>query len=111
MGLAFRSVGMKRGSALKSLRTKRKVTKAKRQKKEDGELPKANGMNECYTHCLPLYEVTVKKRRKKGCENINKNKVRWCAKEMRHHMKGTNCTSDAVFRKQCQGSIGIKCER
>jgi len=30
MGLAFRSVGMKRGSILKSLHTKRKVTKAKR---------------------------------------------------------------------------------
>jgi hypothetical protein len=62
---------MKRCSTLKSLHTKRKVTKAK----EDGELPKANVMNECYTHCLPLYEVTVQKRRKKGYGNINKNKV------------------------------------
>ena len=29
-------------------------------------------MNECYTHWLLLHEVEVKKRRKKGYENIKR---------------------------------------
>jgi hypothetical protein len=51
MGLAYPSGALKRGSAVKSLHTKRKVTKAKREK-EDGEFSKASGMNECYIHGL-----------------------------------------------------------
>jgi hypothetical protein len=63
-------------------------------------------MNECYTHCLPLYEVTVKKKREKGYENINK-KVWCCAKEIRYHMKETNCTSNARFSKHNVGARSL----
>jgi hypothetical protein len=83
MGLASPSVGMKRGSTVKSLHTKRKVTKAKRYKKEDGEFPKAKGMNECYTHCLPPYKVIVEKEKEIRRKHINKNKVRRYEKESR----------------------------
>ena len=54
-------------------------------------------MNEYYTPCLPLYEVTVHNRRKKGYENINKNTVRWCAEEIGCHMKEKNYACNAVF--------------
>lgn len=57
------SAGMKMGSTVKSLYTKKNVTKAKRQK-EDGEFTKATGMNECYIHGLQRYEVIVKREQK-----------------------------------------------
>jgi hypothetical protein len=63
MGHASQTGGMKRGSTVKSLYTKSKATKAKRQKKEYGEFPKASGMNECFTHGLPRYEMTEKEKK------------------------------------------------
>jgi hypothetical protein len=58
-------------------------------------------MNECYTHCLLLYvyEVIVKKRRKKVHENINNNKVRKCVEKIRYHMKETKKRILPVFSK------------
>jgi len=64
-------------------------------------------MNECYTHCLPLYEVTLQKRRKKGYENMNKNKIRWFAKGIRYHPKERNCTSNAVSSEHNVGGRSL----